>query len=322
LRIKTINGLMMYLRDKKSIAIAGSNQKKKLKNIGYYHGYKGYRFYRKPSDPLNFSNFDELMAVYDFDMQIKSVFYSRLMFIETALKNRVLESILIDAQSEKFADVYSRVLNHHNDLSPSSRDFTDAIKRELSFRNRVYCDLARDYNTRLLVKHYYEKDKPVPIWAIFETLSLGEFGNMLRCVNDKTMHRISKELKMNTAFDADGRLLQMIVFTLKDLRNAVAHNDPVFDTRFCTATPNQRISKMLAVEAKTRGISFSTVTDYVILMAYLMKQLSVSKTEIRRFLSEYTKCCEELRNKVPTAIFTTIVHTDTRGKISSLLSSL
>ena len=41
---KSIDGLMRYMRVKKHISISGSAQKRKLRNMGYYHGYKGYRF--------------------------------------------------------------------------------------------------------------------------------------------------------------------------------------------------------------------------------------------------------------------------------------
>lgn len=44
MRIKSVNVLMKYLRDKKNISIGGQAQKLKLRQIGYYHGYKGYRF--------------------------------------------------------------------------------------------------------------------------------------------------------------------------------------------------------------------------------------------------------------------------------------
>lgn len=43
-RPKTTNGLMKYLRERKHILIKGSNQKKQLLNMGYYHAYKGYRY--------------------------------------------------------------------------------------------------------------------------------------------------------------------------------------------------------------------------------------------------------------------------------------
>lgn len=40
------NALMGHLRDR-GVSIKGSLSKKKLQNIGYYHGYKGYRFSRE-----------------------------------------------------------------------------------------------------------------------------------------------------------------------------------------------------------------------------------------------------------------------------------
>ena len=52
--IKSINGLMKYLRKKHNIQIDGSRHKKQLKSIGYYHGYKGYRYIKKPKNKINF----------------------------------------------------------------------------------------------------------------------------------------------------------------------------------------------------------------------------------------------------------------------------
>jgi len=37
-QVKSTNSLMKYLRDKHNINISGSNQKRKLRNVGYYHG--------------------------------------------------------------------------------------------------------------------------------------------------------------------------------------------------------------------------------------------------------------------------------------------
>ena len=41
---KSINALMAYMRDVKGINISGSGDKKKLRYMGYFHGYKGYRY--------------------------------------------------------------------------------------------------------------------------------------------------------------------------------------------------------------------------------------------------------------------------------------
>lgn len=84
---KTINGLMRHLRDNHGIEISGSKQKRDLLNIGYYHGYKGYRFIGHSSNQIPYSDFDEVVGVYDFDTNLKTILYPRIMFIETAIKN-------------------------------------------------------------------------------------------------------------------------------------------------------------------------------------------------------------------------------------------
>lgn len=50
---KSINSLMAYMRDKKNISISGSTQKKKLRNMGYFHGYKGYRYHSNPQNKFS-----------------------------------------------------------------------------------------------------------------------------------------------------------------------------------------------------------------------------------------------------------------------------
>ena len=67
--MKTLNGLMKHLRGK-GIDTRGSVHKRKMKNFGYYHGYKGYRFVGTSSNRLNITSFDEVVALNEFDMSI------------------------------------------------------------------------------------------------------------------------------------------------------------------------------------------------------------------------------------------------------------
>ncbi|MBQ3258676.1 MAG: Abi family protein [Clostridia bacterium] len=317
MRIKSVNALMKYLRDKKNISIGGQAQKLKLRQIGYYHGYKGYRFFNRPQNSLAYTNFNELLSVYAFDMQLKSIMYPMLMQLETALKNFALEAILDECQSEKFTDIFSKVLNHHNDFSHSDKNFNSSLEKELSLRNKIYSNLSRDYKTKLVVQHFYEKDQPVPIWAIFETTSLGEFGTLLQCMNSACARKVASSVGLNTSYDADGTLLTKIVFILKDLRNAVAHNDPVFDVRFKTSRPNKRIPNMLSAEMGVRNIVFETITDYFLLVSFLLKILRFPKTDIRKFIADFQTACDNLHKKVPFKLYSTIIHTDMRPKIAS-----
>ena len=120
---KSINGLMKHLRDN-GIEINGSKQKQQLRNYGYYHGYKGYRFFQQSNKKIPFSKFDEIDATIRFDTELKALFYDKIMFIETALKNIALECILKDANSENIQDMYDKVICGYHDCPVGSDNNT------------------------------------------------------------------------------------------------------------------------------------------------------------------------------------------------------
>lgn len=319
---KSIDSLMKNMRDKKGIQIKGSLQKKKLRYMGYYHGYKGYRYCNSPSSLFPYTDFNELQAVYDFDMKIKAVLYPQIMFLETALKNYALEIIVDEANSDRFADIYSTLLNNHKAYAVGTDDYKRAIAKRMSVRNKIYGDISRDYGNSNIVTHYYDKDRPVPIWAIFEIISLGEFGYFISSLNANTRARISSSIGVKSSFDMDARLVEKIVFTLKDLRNAVAHNNTVFDTRFKTGKVSYRISKYIASEIGISNITFNSIVDYVVLISFVMKLLQCTKTDITNFIKQFDEACEALRKAVPTTIYAKIIYTDTKNKLNALKNFL
>ena len=127
---KSINALMKYLRDEKGMNIKGSTQKRKLKNIGYYHGYKGFRYIRKPSNLISYTEFDELLAIHEFDSQIKTLLYPWVMFIETALKNYVLDVVVNVTGSDSFIDIYNSQLDNYKMFSTKGKRYKDDKHRE------------------------------------------------------------------------------------------------------------------------------------------------------------------------------------------------
>ena len=315
---KSINSLMKHMRDDKHIDINGGTQKRKLRSMGYFHGYKGYRYCNSPSTLFPYTNFNQLQAVYGFDMKLKTIFYSRIMFVETAIKNYSLEVILEEANSSRFADIYASIIDDHKSFPVGSADYKRKITERMSVRNRVYSNISRDYGKNNIINHYYDADKPVPIWAIFEILSLGEFGNLFKCLNLSTRIKISKSVGINIGMDADGRLIEKIVFIVKDLRNSVAHNNTIFDARFKSHNISHHICNYISSETGIPGVDFRTIVDYLILIVYTMKILRCSKTEMLSFINQFEEACENLRKQVPVNIFSKIVYTDTRRKLGAL----
>lgn len=331
-RPKSIDGLMRYLRDNKGIAISGSLQKRRLMNIGYYHGYKGYRYINSPSNHVAYTKFEELAAVYSFDANLKALFYPQVMFIETALKNYVLETLVSETHSESFIDVYNQLLDNYKTFSLAGKNFNSAkdrqkaedkfkyeLKRRLDLRNRIYKVQTDAYgNGNKIADHYLRKDTNLPIWAIFELLSLGEFGHFVSCLNQGCRANISKGLGIRQSDDSNAIMPQRLIYSTKDLRNAIAHNDVIFDCRFKSGNIHKQVGNAITNATGVTGLSFETITDYLILVIYLLKLFQVTKTEMKQMISRFETVVEQLRNSVPTSLFNQIIYTDNNSKIADL----
>lgn len=118
----SIRQLMKYMRNKHHISIK-SSQTQALRNIGYYHGFKGYRFIREDKNVICFSSLDEVIALNKYDMQLKTVLYPKVMFIENALKSYVIEALLTHSRSDNFDEIYNKSLTSYRNHTPGSETY-------------------------------------------------------------------------------------------------------------------------------------------------------------------------------------------------------
>lgn len=147
---------------------------------------------------------------------------------------------------------------------------------------------------------------------------MGEFGTFFACLDTNTKLLVSASLDLNNAFNTTGKLTEDVIFALKELRNSVAHNDMIFDTRFKQANISGALTSCLQHETRIISINFMTIIDYLILICYILKKFQVPKLEIRKLINNFESISENLYRKIPFAIYSMILHTDTRGKIRAL----
>ncbi|KXJ36606.1 hypothetical protein AX282_21275 [Bacillus spizizenii] len=316
---KTTNGLMRHLRETHGISVNGSKHKKELLNMGYYHGYKGYRFIRQSTNRIPYNNFDEIAAVYQFDLNLKALFYPNIMLIETALKNYTLET-LIKLGPVDFEYIFSHLLNDYKKHPVGSQDYTKKMKNRLNLRNKINSAIAYNYSDqKAVIQHFFHTNKPMPLWAIFEVISLGEFGFFLQCLNQTTRTEIAKDLGMHTtSHNQDGRIVEQIIFLIKELRNSVAHNSVVFDCRFRKSNPPSRLKSYLQSETRISNIQFDNIVDYFIIVIFILKKLGITKTELKRLIRNFHEESEQLRNNIPVSVHTSIMGSDLKNKIKQL----
>ena len=323
---KTTDGLMRHLRDN-GIAISGSSQKRQLRNTGYFHGYKGYRFFKNAQNSLPFVSYDEVYATIQYDSALKALFYGKMMYIETAVKNIALESILDNAKSESIQSMYDKVVSSYNNAPANytAEQRKQLQQNKLNLQNSIQSSLAYAYKKdNPKITHFYNNVgySGVPIWALFEIMTMGDLGYLLSCLTYSVRDDISKRLGINVSSDTNRQLIYKHIYTLKDLRNAIAHNSVVFDTRFRNIDPSNAMKQCLKIEIGLPYVNFKTIGDYVILMCYYMKLLQVSKTEIKALIREFEKITEDYQKAVNANVASIVIHPDLASRMNLLKNFL
>ena len=128
----------------------------------------------------------------------------------------------------------------------------------------------------------------------------------------------SKLLNLPSNLDSDGELTKDIIFTIKDLRNAIAHNNVIFDARFRTNTISPRLVSLLQKETSVRKIDFQYIDAYIILIIYVLRKMQVTKTECKQLISGYNNSKELLREQISVSIWSQILGSGTRQNMELL----
>ena len=323
-KFKTINALMAHLRAN-GIAIAGSYQKRQLINTGYFHGYKGYRFFKESSSRLPFQTYKELLATIRYDSQLKALFYDKIMFIETAIKQVALQTIIEFCRSTSINDMYETAVSSYKNTSTSSAEKKkkQVQKQQLTLQSHIQHCLLNAYNKdNPQISHYYNKKNftGIPLWALFEILSMGDFGQLLSVLVFDVRDALSKGLGLNTAVDTRRELCYKYIYALKDLRNAVAHNYVVFDARFRTSDASLAMKRCLEFDIRTQYVNFKTIDDYVLLIVYFLKRLKEAKTVMKQFIASFEKITQEYCSAVDASVSGIVIHPNRTAKMKSLKS--
>ncbi len=316
---KSLNALMKHIRVCHSIEVEGSRQKQELANMGYYHGYKRYRFIKEAKNKQNLVHFSEIKAIHKFDSDLKSLVYPLITSVETSLKNRTIDFLVTNAEVD-IETIYKNRLIGYKDYSNYNepKKYQKYLKNRLDLRHDIDKTIAYYYGKNKALDHFLHSSRPVPLWVYFELISFGQYGQFVSALNRSDRLSICAQVGLaNSALNHDGRLLQEIVFSLTDLRNATMHNAAIFDTHFRSDNISRTVKKFLVQETKIDDIDFNTILDYVFLLLILMKKQGYNKTQLRTYINEFRKIKENFYPKVPKETYGQLLGMNSNQKLQS-----
>lgn len=266
-------------------------------------------------------NVDKLKAEY------QELLKQKMMFIETTLKNIALNTIMSEIDSSSIYDMYDKAISSYKNAPAGTRE--DIKKKyqnnKLNLQGSIQNAIAAAYRKENpKITHFYNNVNynEVPLWAIFEILTMGDFGYLLSCLTIDMREKVSRAIGINLSSDTYRELLYKYVYALKDLRNSIAHNDVVYDTRFKKMDPSRPMKQCLILEMGMPYINFKTIGDYIILICYYLKLLKVSKTEIKSFIREFEKITREYESSVNPNVSAITIHPDLVSRLNILKNSI
>ena len=321
----TVDGLVKHLRQN-GISISGKAQKRKLINYGYYHGYKGYRCFKPTKTIIPFTDFREISATIEYDSELKAILYPKIMLIETALESIIPQKIAEVTKSGTLISMMNSAIENYHRCNPS---LSHAKKTE---KQKNYFKLQKDLESA--ISRAYSKENPtithfintsgrdLPIWALFEILSLGEVETILKDSVMDVRDAVSNAFGIMKKDDTNRDFLVAMIKQLRYLRNAVAHNDVVFDIRFKQNDAPKTVYAMFQKFGGLASFNCSSIFEYFVLLAWFMKRLGCGKNEIANFLRSYKKATDNYKRKVPLPIQNIIIINNYNDMVSSVISNL
>ena len=112
--------------------------------------------------------------------------------------------------------------------------------------------------------------------------------------------------------------IQKVMYAIKSLRNAIAHNNVIFDTRFKTGKIDKRLISLLQHEVGISNLDFKYMDAYVVMITYFLRKMGETKTACKQFITSYQQLTSYLRNEIPVNIYDQIVGTQHKSNMMLL----
>ena len=82
----------------------------------------------KSNNKIPFISYNEVNATIQYDTKLKSLFYGKMMFIETAFKNIALNTIMEEIRTSSIYDIYDKVVSSYRNSEP---ELPEDVKKRL-----------------------------------------------------------------------------------------------------------------------------------------------------------------------------------------------
>lgn len=293
---KTLRSQLKILRNRGLNVSTDGKPMRVLERIGYYTLINGYKtlFLTRDSNgkiihPEKFikdASFNEILSLYNFDKELRSILYSALLEYEINLGSELAYRF-----SEEFPDENSYLaIDNFNGY-----DISSVVGTISSLSNTIKNKTSVNKNQENAIKHYVNNHGHVPLWVLVNFLTFGELNYFYRNCQDKVQMNIAKDFsnhlrrEYNKKYDISIKpeTINAINHLVNHFRNAVAHNEITYSKHLYKSPGIQSIKNILSLPVSLN--SQAGIFELVISLKVVLprKEYSIMAKRIIKLLEKY-----------------------------------
>lgn len=217
-----------------------------ISQINYYR-FTGYalQFRKAPNDSSYVvgTNFNEVLSIYRFDEELRSVLRKYLEFLEVYFRTVIShEFSLAKCMDSPHTQHYSKD-NYYNKIGFES--IINHFKQEKAY-----------YRDSLIMKHHQKKyNGEMPLWVMVEMMSLSDVSKLYSCMYN------SEQLRIANVVGCSKNTLKNNLHCISVLRNKCAHAARIYNTTF-----NPPVSFSTSFLRKYKQMKTDTLFAYIIVL--------------------------------------------------------
>ena len=185
-----------------------------LKHIGYFQLIGGYKMYFKNPTTKQYKDtvtFNDIVALYHFDRNLRQLFLEYLLVIEKAIKTQIAYC---------FCNQYGELQSHY--LTPSNYQTTTTNRQAIAKLISKLRNLCTQPSKYPYISYHQNKYGNVPLWVLINAITFGSMSKMYGFLSQSIQSQIAQD------FPLHANQLESMLRVLTNFRNVCAHGERLF----------------------------------------------------------------------------------------------
>ncbi len=267
---KTIDEQIEIL-ETRGLIISNKAQAKEFLLHHNYYRISGYTLTLRKNDVFYKSvTFENIMEIYNFDFELRTILLKYLQLIEINIKSIYAYYFckLYDCKVYTDATLFSNMEQHTKTLQNVSSQKLKSLKQEA------------------FLKHYNEiNEEIIPLWAYIEIFTFSNISIFYSISPPELKNKVANSLGI--CINKSGKILESLLHDLTILRNLCAHAGRLYNRLFEHKPSLNKAEKKLLIEKSDGTIDNSRLYGFILILKRLLSKSDFDN--LRTFLIELNK---------------------------------